>query len=139
MGAVEAQDAAVESEEEDDDECDEIPESFRKPDAQMGRARQSVSAEAYGQWNQKKEFTPPSYPKTDEQKSRLNGTLQKSFMFSNLESSDMESVVMAMKECVFEAGTKVITEGDDGDFLFVIERGSLDCIKNIGGEDKVVK
>ena len=49
-----------------------------------GGARQSVSAEAYGQWNQKKAFTPPSYPKTEEQKGRLSGTLQKSFLFSGI-------------------------------------------------------
>jgi len=33
----------------------------------------------------------------------------------------------------------VIKEGDDGDFLFVIEKGSLECIKKIDGADKVVK
>mmetsp|Transcript_83588 Transcript_83588/g.270463 ORF Transcript_83588/g.270463 Transcript_83588/m.270463 type:complete len:398 (+) Transcript_83588:135-1328(+) len=126
-------------EEESDDECDEIPESFKKPEAQMGRARQSVSAEAYGTWNQKKAFTAPKHPKTEEQKERLNQTLQKSFMFHALEKHDMETVLMAMKEVDFEAGKKVITEGEDGDYLFVIEKGSLDCIKSIEGADKVVK
>merc|ERR1719487_1541376 len=57
-----------EEEEEDDDELDEIPESFKKPEGQMKAARASVSAEAYGAWNQKKAFTPPSYPKSEEQK-----------------------------------------------------------------------
>merc|ERR1719258_470484 len=129
-----------ESEEEDDDDCgDEIPESFRKTEESLGRARQSVSAEAYGQWNQKKAFEPPVYPKTDAQKARLGSTLQKSFMFAALEQKEMEIILMAMKECPFAAGTKVITEGENGDFLFVIEKGTLECIKKIGGEDKVVK
>jgi cAMP-dependent protein kinase regulator len=128
-----------EEEEDDDDDCDEIPESFKKPEQQMGRARQSVSAEAYGQWNQKKAFTPPSYPKTPEQNERLSETLGKSFLFSELEKADMNLILQAMKEQNFEAGKKVINEGDDGDYLFVIEKGDLDCIKNINGEDKVVK
>merc|ERR1712007_60660 len=125
--------------EEDDDDCEDIPESFRKSEAQLGRARQSVSAEAYGTWNQKKDFTPPKYPKTDEQKARLNSTLMNNFMFSELEPQDMETILMAMNEKVFEAGTKVIKEGEDGDYLFVIESGSLNCFKNIEGEDRNVK
>jgi len=128
-----------EEDEDEDDDCDEIPESFKKSEESMGRARQSVSAEAYGQWNQKKAFEPPIFPKTDAQKARLGSTLQKSFMFAALEQKDMEILLMAMKECPFAAGTKVISEGENGDYLFVIEKGNLDCVKSINGEDKVVK
>jgi len=129
-----------EEEEEEDEDCgDEIPEAFRKPEAQMTRARASVSAEAYGQWNQKKAFTPPNYPKTPDQLDRLSTTLMKSFLFSELDKADLDLILLAMKEQNFSAGHKVINEGDDGDYLFVIEKGNLDCVKNIGGEDKVVK
>lgn len=69
----------------------------------MAKTRTSVSAEAYGQWNQKKAFTPPDHPKTDEQKQRLKQTLNKSFMFSALEEKDMQLVLGAMKECKVEA------------------------------------
>jgi len=139
MSSKDDPDDEEEEEEDDDDDCDEIPESFKKPEQQMTRARASVSAEAYGQWNQKKAFTPPSYPKTSEQLERLSGTLMKSFLFSELDKSDMNLILLAMREQNFSAGTKVINEGDDGDYLFVIESGTLDCVKNIGGEDKVVK
>mmetsp|Transcript_12713 Transcript_12713/g.35154 ORF Transcript_12713/g.35154 Transcript_12713/m.35154 type:complete len:409 (-) Transcript_12713:85-1311(-) len=134
-----AEEEEEEDEEDDDDELDEIPESFKKPDSQMGRARQSVSAEAYGTWNKKQAFTAPKHAKTDDQKERLNQTLQKSFMFSELEPQDMETILMAMKEVTFDSGKKVITEGEDGDYLFVIEKGSLDCIKMIDNQEKVVK
>jgi cAMP-dependent protein kinase regulator len=126
-----------EEEEDEDDEIDDIPD--RMTDANMSRGRQSVSAEAYGNWNQKKAFVAPKYPKTDDQKDRLAKTLLKSFMFNELEGNDMETVLMAMKEEIFKLDQKVMTEGDDGDFLFVIEKGSFDCIKKIEGEDKVVK
>lgn len=128
-----------EEEEESDNECDEIPESMKKPESQMSKGRASVSAEAYGQWNQKKAFTPPSYPKTPEQLERLSSTLMKSFLFSELDKSDMDLILMAMKEQTFDAGVTVINEGDDGDYLFVIEKGTLDCLKKIDGADKVVK
>lgn len=128
-----------ESEEEEDDENDEPPPGWEKSGETMGKARASVSAEAYGQWNQKKEFTPPSFPKSTEQLSRLSATLSNVFLFSELDKPDMDLVLLAMKEEAFSAGTKVINEGDDGDYLFVIEKGSLDCVKNINGEDKVVR
>mmetsp|Transcript_149972 Transcript_149972/g.276709 ORF Transcript_149972/g.276709 Transcript_149972/m.276709 type:complete len:412 (-) Transcript_149972:133-1368(-) len=138
--AVAPEPAKDEDEEEEDDDCgDEIPESFRQSEAQGARARTSVSAEAYGQWNQKKAFTPPVYPKTDDQLTRLGSTLSKSFMFAALEKAEMDILLQAMKECNFAAGTQVITEGENGDYLFVIEKGALDCIKRIGEEDKVVK
>ena len=33
----------------------------------------------------------------------------------------------------------MISEGDNGDFLFVIEKGALKCTKLVEGEEKVVK
>merc|ERR1719453_26863 len=89
-----------EEEEDDDDELDEIPESFKKPEGQMKTARASVSAEAYGAWNQKKAFTPPDIPKSDEQKARLKTVLGKSFLFQSLDNSGLESVIGAMQETV---------------------------------------
>eukprot|EP00747_Dinoflagellata_sp_TGD_P030170 gnl/TRDRNA2_/TRDRNA2_134446_c0_seq2.p1 gnl/TRDRNA2_/TRDRNA2_134446_c0~~gnl/TRDRNA2_/TRDRNA2_134446_c0_seq2.p1 ORF type:complete len:405 (+),score=118.75 gnl/TRDRNA2_/TRDRNA2_134446_c0_seq2:114-1328(+) len=139
ISGVPQQDEQEEEEEESDDECDEIPDSFKKSEESMGRARQSVSAEAYGQWNQKKAFTPPVHAKSPEQKARLQATLQKSFMFAVLEPKDMEIIVDAMVEVPIEPGTRVIVEGEDGDYLFVIEEGVLECMKNINGEEKVVK
>eukprot|EP00927_Polykrikos_kofoidii_P068129 TRINITY_DN6350_c6_g1_i1.p1 TRINITY_DN6350_c6_g1~~TRINITY_DN6350_c6_g1_i1.p1 ORF type:complete len:428 (-),score=82.70 TRINITY_DN6350_c6_g1_i1:251-1357(-) len=135
FGSKSPEDEEEEEEDDDDDDCDEIPESARKPMGQFGKARQSVSAEAYGAWNKKAAFKPPSYPKTDEQKERLNATLMKNFMFADLEEKDMDIILMAMKELVIPAGETIITEGDNGDFLFVVESGSLDCVKN----DAVVK
>merc|ERR1719453_683755 len=128
-----------EEEEEEDDELDEIPESMKKPEGQMKTMRTSVSAEAYGAWNQKKAFTPPDYPKSDDQKKRLGEVLGKSFMFNGLEKKDFDSVIGAMLEVNAEPDQVLIKEGDDGDFLFVIESGILDCKKVIEGAEKVVK
>jgi len=129
-----------EEEEDDDDDCgDELPPEFIKSDASKAKVRTSVSAEAYGTWNQKKAFDPPKIPKTDDQKARLIVTLSKSFMFSELDKEDMDTIILAMKECPFTAGTKVIEEGENGDYLFVIERGTLECLKIIDGQNRVVK
>mmetsp|Transcript_79938 Transcript_79938/g.185642 ORF Transcript_79938/g.185642 Transcript_79938/m.185642 type:complete len:280 (+) Transcript_79938:475-1314(+) len=99
------------------------------------RPRCSVSAEAYGKWNVKKAFVPPVIAKSDEQKDRLKSCLCKSFLFSSLDPNDLSIVIGAMKEVVVEPTNRVINQGDNGDFLFVIESGTLDCIKG----EQVVK
>merc|ERR550514_1176768 len=48
-------------------------------------------------------------------------------------------VIGAMKEVKVEPKKRVINQGDNGDFLFVIDKGKLDCIIKIDGVDKVVK
>jgi cAMP-dependent protein kinase regulator len=98
-----------------------------------------VSAEAYGEWNAKKAFVAPVISKTDEQKDRLRNVLSKSFLFAALEDNDMTVVIGAMSEVNTAAEEKVINQGDQGDFLFVIETGKLDCVIKVDGVDKVVK
>jgi len=122
-----------EEEEEDDDE--EPPPDFFKSEAQLKVTRTSVSAEAYGEWNQKKTFVAPVIAKTEEQKDRLRKVLSKSFMFSNLDDQDLTTVIGAMKEVNQLAEQVVITQGEPGDFLFVVESGKLECLI----EEKVVK
>lgn len=132
-------DAQDEESEEEDDEDEEPPPEFFKTADQIGRARASVSAEAYGEWNKKKAFVAPVIPKTEEQKQRLKDCLSKSFLFSTLEDKDMTVVIGAMKEVIADPHQRVITQGDQGDFLCVIESGKLDCIIKVDGTPKVVK
>lgn len=129
--------AQSDSEDEDDDVVDEV-EIIERPAA--GRARQSVSAEAYGDWNKKKAFTPPEYPKSDEQKERLKATLSKAFMFSHLEDAEFNIIIGATQEVQVEAGSQIIKKGEDGDTLYVIEAGRFDCsIPDEAGGERVVK
>mmetsp|Transcript_33102 Transcript_33102/g.93043 ORF Transcript_33102/g.93043 Transcript_33102/m.93043 type:complete len:395 (+) Transcript_33102:129-1313(+) len=117
-----------EEEEEEDDELDEPPPGFGGD--MPSRGRQSVSAEAYGQWNVKKAFVPPVVLKSDDQKDRLKAVLTRSFMFSALEPNDLNIVVGAMKEVPVSVDESVFDQGDVGDFLFVIESGKFDCVKD---------
>lgn len=125
-----------EEEEEDDDADDMAP----PPAAYLKKERTSVSAEAYGVWNVQKSFTPPVHPKSDEQKDRIKAVLQKSFLFSALDSKDFDIVIGAMVEKVCEKDTRIIEQGDDGDCLFVVESGQMNCYKKQpDGEEKLVK
>jgi len=124
--------------EEEDDEDDEPPPGWSDAPP-PAKARTSVSAEAYGEWNTKKAFVAPVIAKTDEQKERLKDCLSKSFLFSTLDDQDMTIVIGALKEETAEPQKRVISQGDEGDFLFVIESGRLDCIIKVDGSEKVVK
>jgi len=78
--------------------------------------------------------------KNEVQKSRLRDCLRKSFLFAELEEHDLGIIVGAMTEVTAEPGKRIINQGDAGDFLFVIEAGTLDCIKREeDGREKVVK
>jgi len=129
--------ANEEEEEEEDDE--DISDVMPEPLKYNRGPRQSVSAEAYGQWNQRGNFVAPVYEKSDEQKARIEKCLEPSFLFSGLERQDLETIVLACKEKIVDAGTRIIEQGDDGESMFVIEKGKLDCLKKIDDEEKVVK
>lgn len=57
-------------------------------------------------------------------------------MFSALDEKDLEIVVGAMEEKIFGANEKVIEQGKDGDNLYIIDKGTLDCFKKFAGQDQ---
>jgi len=122
-------------EDNDDDVVDELP--IVKGRAGGGH-RSSVSAEAYGDWNKLVEVKLPVYDKTAAQKERLQNILSLSFLFSALEEDELSTVLNAVEEKVFDS-VRIIQEGDDGDCLYVVEEGSLECKKVIEGKETVVK
>jgi cAMP-dependent protein kinase regulator len=93
------------------------------------KGRSSVSAEAYGLWNTKKSYVPVVVPKSEQTKAALKAKLLQSFMFKSLDPEDLEIVINAMKEVKFNQGEQVIKQGDDGDVLYFVFSGSLDCNK----------
>mmetsp|Transcript_76412 Transcript_76412/g.212261 ORF Transcript_76412/g.212261 Transcript_76412/m.212261 type:complete len:377 (+) Transcript_76412:137-1267(+) len=136
-GCASSATAAADSEEEDEDDEEEI--DLPLPPPQSRGPRQSVSAEAYGAWNPQKVFEPPVHEKTEEQKLRLQRILSECFLFARLEAKDLDIVSLAMQRVEFAASSRIITEGADGEHLFVIEEGSPVCKKLVDGAEQVVK
>lgn len=122
---------------EEDEEVDDLPVAITK--TKLGRT--SVSAEAFGEWNKKKTYKPKVVLKTAEVKARLSERLQKSFMFASLEDQERFIVINAMEERKVPAGEIVIRQGDDGNELFFVDSGKLECSKVFSGESvaKVLK
>ena len=136
----------------DSDESDDIMDSFDEEKIQKKfeisksnnrssqfaiKSRNSVSAEVYGIFNKKKIFEPKKIPKTNEQINRIKGKIISSFIFSSLDKNDIEIVINAMEEKKFKIDEKVITQGEVGDCLYIVETGSLSCFKILeNGENK---
>jgi len=99
-----------------------------KPNKKLA-PRSSVSSEAFGRFNKKEDFKPNFVKKTDEQILRIKKRLSQSFMFSSLDAKEQDIVVGAMEEVHFKKGDSVIKQGEDGDVLYVVDEGELNCYK----------
>ena len=88
--------------------------------------RTSVSAEVFGKYNKKAEYVPHVVPKSQDVKSKIKQRLQMAFMFKALGDQELTIVIDAMEERKFSAGQTVISEGEAGSVLYVVEEGQLD-------------
>ena len=88
---------------EDSDENEKIEEIQPVPKKiPVKTGRNSVSAEVYGIFNKKSEFTPKIIQKTTEQIVRIQNRILQSFLFSELDSKDLEIVLNAFDEVSFK-------------------------------------
>ncbi|KAM3131940.1 hypothetical protein pb186bvf_015953 [Paramecium bursaria] len=122
-----------------DDSEDEV-EQLQVLKKNTNKQRFSVSAEAYGWYNKKENFKPKIIHKTPEQKQRIDQRMMQGFMFNSLDDQEREIVINAMEEKRFNQNEFVIRQGEEGNVLFVVDVGELDCFKNYGdGVDKYLK
>jgi cAMP-dependent protein kinase regulator len=110
-----------------------------KAAAAKKKSRQGVSAESYGAYNKKADFVPKVVQKTEDTKKKLQARLMQAFMFNNLDEKDLAVVIDAIEEAKYNAGEKVIVEGDQGDCMYVLESGSLVCTKVFAGKTEPTK
>lgn len=87
--------------------------------------RSSVSAESIS--TSKADLSEGAqFPKTENQKERLLAALSPNLLFRQLDQDQIQSLLLAMREMRFSKGDIVIKQGDDGDFCYVTESGTLD-------------
>lgn len=113
---------------EEEDVVDNLLEQRKQKAAQKG-GRSSVSAEVYGQFNVKQAFVPKHIIKTPDQIKRIQEKVLKSFIFNSLDEKELKIVIDAMEEYTCKKGDYVITQGDPGAVLYIIESGTYDCYK----------
>ncbi|KIW69237.1 hypothetical protein, variant [Phialophora macrospora] len=96
--------------------------------------RTSVSAESMQPDSDSGNWKPPKHTKTPDQLERLRTAVSGNFLFSSLEEDSFNLVLDALVEKSIPApNIKVITQGDEGDFFYVIESGDFDIYINPSG------
>jgi len=97
--------------------------------------RTSVSAESLTPTShQDSNWKPPVHAKSDEQLQRLRASVSNNFLFSHLDDDSSNFVLGALVEKPIPAkDIKVITQGDAGDYFYVVERGTFDIYVNPAG------
>lgn len=100
----------------------------------MGR-RTSVSAESLNPTSSGSDsWNPPFHPKSEEQVSRLKKAVSGNFLFSHLDDEHLKTVLDALVEKPIPAkDIKVITQGDAGDYFYIVEEGSFRVFINPSG------
>lgn len=93
----------------------------------LGR-RTSVSAESLNPTSAGDEsWSPPHHPKTDDQLARLKTAVSGNFLFSHLDDDQFKTVLDALVEKPIPAkDIKVISQGDAGDYFYIVEKGHFD-------------
>jgi cAMP-dependent protein kinase regulator len=117
------------TDEEEDDIDEQIEKKVVTAKVRLSKQREGVSAEAYGVFNKKADFKPHKVEKSEDQIQRIKTRVLQSFLFAALESKDLSIIIDTMAERKLEAGETVITQGENGDCLYVVESGDLDCYK----------
>ena len=97
--------------------------------------RTSVSAESLNPTHsQNDNWKPPFHPKSSDQLSRLKTSVSSNFLFSHLDDEQSGLVLGALVEKPIPAkDIKVITQGDAGDYFYVVEKGAFDIYVNSSG------
>jgi cAMP-dependent protein kinase regulator len=115
------------SSEENEEEKKKIEEEIQKKAKKKRGCRTSVSAEVYGIHNVKEIYKPRQIEKTEEQKNSIMNKCKDNFMFNCLEENELNTVLLAFEEKKYEPGDIVIKQGDQGDVLYLVDKGKLDC------------
>lgn len=101
------------------------------PVAFNANRRVSVSAEAMNPDKFKSDsWKPPVNDLTSEQRDELAKTLSLNFLFQQLDANSKKTVVAALTKKEFKSGTHIITQGDVGDYFYIIESGTVEFYVN---------
>jgi cAMP-dependent protein kinase regulator len=118
-----------ESEELSPEEQKKYDEELKRKAARKNGNRLSISAEAYGIHNIKKPYVPRVIPKNEDQIRRIKEKCLQSFIFNSLEDKELKTVIDSFEEKKCPAGKNIITQGEEGDVLYLVDSGELDCEK----------
>lgn len=129
-------DVDSDDEEEEGEAVMDLDANLKVNKKQSNVQRASVSAEVFGMNNVKKAYEEKVVDKSDDTKKRIAARLDQAFMFALLDNKEKTIVLNAMEEHTFKKGDTVIKQGDDGDVLFCVDSGALNCYRKMKKDDE---
>lgn len=75
---------------------------------------------------EKEHYTTPFYPKSEEDCQFIDSVLEDNFVFANLAPKERRTLIDAMRMETVQPGTVIITQGETGDYFYVVEEGAVD-------------
>ncbi|KAF6205063.1 hypothetical protein GE061_019230 [Apolygus lucorum] len=85
--------------------------------------RKSVFSDPTDNDDDDESWAPAVHPKTDEQRRNCRERMKEVMLFREVSPEDLSALVDAMIFKEVEPGEKIITQGEDGDYFYVIESG----------------
>ncbi|KAI8332812.1 cyclic nucleotide-binding-like protein [Chlamydoabsidia padenii] len=124
-----------EDEDEDDDFDEEELDNFSTAPLNLPTTnhyhrdrRTSVSAESIAP---SQDFVKTTIiPKTSDQCDRIRSSVGNNFLFKHLDEEQAQAVVDAMAEKQVQEGDVIIEQGGVGDYFYIVESGTFDCLIN---------
>ncbi|KAI5960641.1 PKAR [Candida pseudojiufengensis] len=93
--------------------------------------RTSVSAEALNPAKLKSEsWKPPQNNLSSTEEESLAKSLKNNFLFKQLDANSKKTVISALQSKNFKKDSIIIKQGDEGDFFYIIESGTVDFYVN---------
>ena len=74
----------------------------------------------------------PRYEKSADDLAAIDACISGHLLFKDLDEVTKHALILSMSERNVEAGDTVISQGEDGDFFYIVDSGSLDCF--VAGE-----
>ncbi|RLV93615.1 cAMP-dependent protein kinase regulatory subunit [Spathaspora sp. JA1] len=101
------------------------------PIAFNANRRTSVSAEALNPAKLKSEsWKPPVNKLSPEEEATLAQNLKNNFLFKQLDAQSKRTVLAALSSRQFPKDSVIIKQGDEGDYFYIVEKGSVDFFVN---------
>lgn len=105
--------------------------SSKIPVAFNANRRTSVSAEALNPAKLKLDsWKPPVNNLSITEEETLANNLKNNFLFKQLDANSKKTVIAALQQKSFTKDTVIIKQGDEGDFFYIIETGTVDFYVN---------
>ena len=103
-----------------------IDEAFKaKKKAALGGHFKVIFAKPFRHGNS---FVVPNYPKNKIDTAVIDDALVHNFVFDQLAKSKRLDLIGAFEPIIVKKGTKIIEEGDTGDFFYVVSTGDVDFL-----------